>query len=173
LSLTYKILSYQSIFDSLTSLELDLNKCVQILQASDLDLDSELTGELLVYEVTDKSNIKGGQIARPETPTTETYKTNSRQNLFDVCLMTLGDLNKIVSLTNESGFNNINDYPDGVINVTYNLSDITDNGFKLAIKKANIDITTGIVYEPSLSGYLLQEDLYRILQGDGYRITLS
>lgn len=169
----YKILSYQSIFDALITTEVPLDNIVSVLERSDLDFDSELTGEYIVYELSEVSKPKGGQKPTFTTPAISSYFTNSAQNLFDVCLMTVGDLNKIVLLTASNEiFNNINDYPDGVKEVIYNNSDITDSGFKLALKKSNINITTGIVYEPSLSGYLLQEDGFYLLQEDGCKITL-
>ncbi len=172
--LIYKIPSYQSIFDALTTIEVPLDSIVNSLLASDLDLDSDLSGEDLIYELTEVSKPKGGQVSTFATPLTSTYITNSTQNLFDVTLMTLGDLNKIVLLVSSNEiFNNINDYPDGVKEVIYNNSDITDSGFKLALKKSNINIVTGVVEEASLSGVLLQEDLFDLLQEDGFQILLS
>jgi hypothetical protein len=172
--LTYKIPSYQSIFDALTTIEVPLDSIVNSLLVSDLDLDSDLSGEDLIYELTEISKPKGGQVAVFDTPLTSSYTTNSTQNLFDVTLMTLGDLNKIVLLVSSNSiFNNINDYPDGVKAVIYNNSDITDSGFKLALKKANINIVTGVVEEASLIGELLQEDLFDLLQEDGFQILLS
>jgi len=172
MALSYKIPSYQSIFDALVTIEVPLESIVSVLKESDLDFDSDLSGETLTYEEAQVSIPKGGQVAIVETPTTSTYLTNSAQNLFDVCLMTVGDLNKIISLIRSNDFDNINDYPDGVIEVNYNNSDITDSGFKLALKRSNINITTGIVEEPVLTGVLLQEDYFDLLQEDGFQILL-
>lgn len=170
----YKIPSYQSIFDALITIEVPLDNIVSVLENSDLDFDSDLSGDYLAYELSEVTKPKGGQKPTFTPPTTSSYFTNSAQNLFDVCLMTVGDLNKIILLTeNNDIFNNINDYPDGVKEVIYNNSDITDSGFKLALKKANINITTGIVYEPSLNGYLLQENGFYLLQENGYKIKLA
>jgi hypothetical protein len=155
------------------SIKVPLDNIVSILSESDLDLDSELTGEELVYESTQVINPKGGQVAIPVTPTSSTYVTNSYQNFFDVCLMTVGDLNKIVTLLSDNDFNSINQYPDGVVSVNYNNSDITDSGLKLSFRKAKINITTGIVTEPSQSGYLLQENYFAILQENGFKIQLT
>ncbi len=173
MSLTYKIPSYQSIFDALIYNELSLDNIVSILNASDLDLDSDLFGESVVYETEEISKPKGGQVATFTAPTTTTYITNSTQNIYDVCLMTVGDLNKIVLLISQNEiFNNINDAPDGVKNVIYNNSDITDSGFKLALKKGKINITTGNNVTHSREGALLQEDGFYILQEDGFKILL-
>jgi hypothetical protein len=174
MALLYKIPSYQSVFDALTTIEVPLDSIVGILKTSDLDFDSELTGEELSYEEVQISKPKGGQVAAFAVPETSTYITNSSQNLFDVCLMTITDLNKIVLLVSQNEiFNNINDYPDGVKEVIYSNSDITDSGLKLAFKKSKINITTGIVEEPPTSGVLLQEDYFDVLQEDGYQILLS
>jgi hypothetical protein len=172
-ALNYKIPSYQSIFDAMLSIKVPLDNIVSILSGSDLDFDSELTGEELTYESTQVSSPKGGQVAIPEVPLTTTYLTNSAQNFYDVCLMTVGDLDKIVSLLSDNDFNSINQYPDGVVSVNYNNSDITDSGLKLAFRKARINITTGIVTEASQSGYLLQENYFAILQENGFKITLT
>jgi hypothetical protein len=170
---SYKIPSYQSIFDVMLSIKIPLDNIVEILSQSDLDFDSELTGEEVIYESTQISSPKGGQVAIPTVPTTSTYITNSSQNFYDVCLMTVGDLNKIVTLLSDNDFNSINQYPDGVVSVNYNNSDITDSGLKLAFRKAKINITTGIVSEPSQSGYLLQENYFAILQENGFKIQLT
>jgi hypothetical protein len=175
MALTYKIPSYQSIFDALVTVEVPLDSIVSILQTSDLDLDSDLSGDNVLYELTDISKPKGGQTATFTAPTTSTYTTNSTQNVFDVVLMTVGDLDKIVLLIsqNDTIFNSINSSPNGVKTVTYINSDITDSGFKLALKKANINITTGEAGEPEeIEGFLLQGDGFYILQEDGFKILL-
>lgn len=172
MSLTYKIPSYQSIYDALVSVQVPLNTIVSVLNDSDLNLDDDLFGESLIYESEQITVSTGGQVATFSAPTTANYTTNSAQNLYDVCLMTLGDLNKFVYLvSNDENFNNINEAPDGVLNVTYNIADITDSGFKLALKKSNINITTGNIVSDVI-GYLQQEDLFYILQENGYKIIL-
>lgn len=162
MSLTYKVPSYQSIYDALVTIEVPLDNIVQVLQDSDFDLDTDFSvtkGEL-TYEETDISKPKGGQVSIPVIPTTSTYLTNSSQNAFDVVLMTVGDLNKIVLLLsqNDSIFDSINDFPDGVKAVTYSNSDITDSGFKLALKKANINITTGVVGTTECTHIYVEEE---------------
>ncbi len=172
MSLLYKIPSYQSIFDALVTIKVPLDSIVSVLGASDLDLDSELTGEEIAYEETQIEPPKGGQIPVFAPPVTSAFITNSAQNIFDICLMTLSDINKIVLLTSSNSeiFNSINSSVDGVKAVNYNNSDITDSGLILAFKKSNINITTGdIMIE---TGFLLQEDGFYILQEDGFKIEL-
>ncbi len=170
----YKIPSYQSIFDALVTVKVPLDNIVSVLNESDLDFDSELTGEEISYELTQVSVPKGGQVATFATPTTSTYITNSTQNLYDVCLMTVGDLNKIVQLVYDNTiFDNINDIPDGVKTVIYNNSDITDSGFKIALKRAKINITTGGFAPPVMNdGFMLLETGFFLLQEDESKIEL-
>ncbi len=170
--LAYKMPSYQSIFDALVTVQVPLDNIVSILRESDLDLDSELTGESIIYEESNVSVYKGGQIPTFATPEIAEYVTNSTQNIFDICLMTVGDLNKLVSLVSSNTiFNSINSSPGGVKAVIYNTSDITDSGLKLAFKKSNINITTGDI-EADQEGFLLQEDESYILQEDSDKIIL-
>ena len=170
--LTYKILAHQSIFDALVTTQVPIDNIISILHVSGLDLDSELAGESIVYEASEVVKPKGGQKATFTAPLTDSYLTNSAQNLFDVCLMTLGDLNKFVHLVSSNDFNSTNDYPDGVMEVNYSYSDVTDSGFKLALKKSNINITTGIV-EQVFTELLLQENGYYLLQENGFRILIT
>jgi hypothetical protein len=175
MSLTYKIPSYQSIYDALTTVEVPLDSIVEALFTSDLNLDDDLTGEELLYEESQVSRPKGGQRAILETPTSATYYTNSAQNIYDVCLMTVGDLDKLVLVlsSNDSIFNNINSAPEGVKAVTYNNTDVTDSGFKLALRMAGINITTGNDDSTAVqTGFLLQEDGFYLLQENGFRILL-
>lgn len=167
----YKIPSYQSIFDALVTVQVPLDSIVETLKTSDLDLDSELTGEELIYELTQVVPPKGGQTPTFTAPTTSTYFTNASQNLYDVCLMTVGDLNKIIMLSAANDFDSINDIPDGVIPVNYNNSDISDSGLKLAFKASKINITTGgFVIEESDGSFILQEDGFYLLQEDGFKL---
>lgn len=175
MSLTYKIPSNQSIYDSLVTVEVSVNDIVSVLEASDLDLNSDLFGEDLIYEASQISKPKGGQIAITSTPEALQYITNSSQNIYDVCLMTLGDINKIVSLISSNEiFNNINDAPNGVKVVNFNNSDITDSGFILSLKKAKIDITTGNEQseESVETFFLLMESGDHLLLEDGFKIIL-
>lgn len=177
MALTYKVPSYQSSYDALITIKVPLDSIVSVLQESDFNLDTDFatTSGELIYEETQVSSPTGGQVATVAAPATSTYVTNSTQNVFDVVLMTVGDLDKIVLLIsqNDTIFDNINDSPNGVKTVTYNNSDITDSGFKLAMKRANINITTGEAGEPEvITGYILQEDGFYILQEDGFKILL-
>ncbi len=173
MSLTYKFPSYQSIYDALVSVQVPFNSIVSVLRDSDLNMDDDLFGESLIYESDQAKAVTGGQVATFTVPTTSQYITNSSQNLYDVALMTLGDLNKFVLLiSNDENFDSINEAPNGVKTVIYSVADITDSGFKLALKKSNINITTGNIVADVIRGYLQQEDLFYILQEDGFKIQL-
>lgn len=170
--LAYKIPSHQSIFDVLLSIEVPLNSIVAVVKSSDLDFNSDLSGESVIYEASQIIQSKGGKKPAKEEVLTATYLTNASQNLFDVCLMTLGDLNKIVMLAKANDFTSTNYYPDGVMEVNYSYSDVTDNGFKLALKKEKINITTGTA-RSVFSDYLLQENGFCILQENGFKILIT
>lgn len=171
MSQVYKLPSYQSIFDALVTVQVPLDDIISVLKDSDLDLDSDLSGESISYETSQVITVKGGQVSTFTAPTTSTYTTNSSQNIFDVCLMTYGDLDKIVQLVSSNSiFNSINSSPDGVKSVFYNNSDITDSGLILAFKKSNINITTGDIM--FMNGFLLLEDEFFLLQEDGFKLEL-
>jgi hypothetical protein len=113
------------------------------------------------------------QFSNSTNGVTSVYYTNSTQNLYDVCLMTLGDLNKIVMLAESNNFDSINSTPNGVIAVNYNNADITNEGFMNAMRKSNINIITGgIVAEEIVEGLLLLESGFNLLQEDGFKIEL-
>lgn len=170
MSQIYKIPSYQSIMDAASFNQLPLDNIVSFLKQSDLDFNSDLSGANLIYEESQVFAPTGGQPATFTSPATASYVTNSTQNLYDIALMTLGDLNKIVLLISSNEiFNSINDAPDGVKQVNYNVSDITDAGFKLALKKSNINITTGAF---GFSGVLGTEAYDYLLTEDGNYILI-
>ena len=85
---------------------------------------------------------------------------------------TIGDINKVILLIqgNLEIISNINSPIDGVLNVNYNDSDVTDFGFKKAVKMAKIEFTTGdYLTVEELEFILLQENGYYILQeNDSY-----
>ena len=164
--LNYKLLSNESIYDALVKIQVPFENIVSVLQDNDYNLDDDLSSEHLIYEQTQVVQSKGGQIVIKPLSGISYYQTNATQNIFDVCLMTLGDINKIILFISENAdtFNSINGLVGGVKTVNYNDIDVTDNGFKLAVKKSNINFTTGD---------LANVDLNLLLQENGYFIELE
>lgn len=173
MSQKYSVPSYQTIFDALISISVPIENIVSVLNSSgyEIDVDFESISGVLQYETTDIVELSGGQkVIKPSSGTSK-YLTNGTQNIFDVCLMTNGDINKLVLMVsqNEQYFNGVNSSVSGVFGVNFNNSDVTDSGFKTAVNKANINFTTGDV-DGFDSGILLQENDGYILQEDGYDI---
>lgn len=171
---TYNIFSYQSIYDALTNLSVPLDNIVSVLKNNNYNLDTDFSDgkESISYDDSIVSKPKGGQPVIKPSNVISSYTTNSTQNIFDVCLMTNGDINKIVLMVsqNQSVFNGINSKVDGVFKVNYNDSDVTDGGFKIIVGKSSINFTTGD--EQGSEGFLLQENGYYVLQENGARILL-
>ena len=136
MSLTYNILSNESIFSAMVNNSLPLDSIVTLMKSNDyeLDTDFETTKGVLEYENSLKVSLSGGQIAVPPTSTVGTVLTNSTMNVFDVVLNTVGDLNKTIMLLKSDSYNftNTNAVVDSVFLVNYNLSDVTDFSFKNA-----------------------------------------
>lgn len=157
----------------MTTVSVPLDSIVQLLKENDYNLDTDFSDgkENIVYSETSVAKPKGGQLVIKPSTGISSYTTNSSQNIFDVCLMTIGDINKVVLMIteNEAIFDNINSKVDNVFNVNFNDSDVTDNGFKLAVKKSSINFTTGDINE-DIEGFILQENGYYILLEDGSKI---
>ena len=174
MSLTYNIPSNQNTYDALISISVPLDSIVSVLQNNDYNLDTDffVTKGTFIYEETEQVTVKGGQTVIKPISGTSTYISNSTQNIFDVCLNTIGDINKVILLIqgNLEIISNINSPIDGVLNVNYNDSDVTDFGFKKAVKMAKIEFTTGdYLTVEELEFILLQENGYYILQeNDSY-----
>lgn len=170
---TYNIPSYQSIYDALTALSVPLDNIVSVLKGNNYNLDTDFSDgkKSINYDDSIVSNPKGGQPVIKPSSGISSYTTNSTQNIFDVCLMTNGDINKIVLLIiqNPSYFDSINSKVEGVFKVNYNDSDVTDNGFKIAVGKSNINFTTGDK-DGIQEGFILQENDYYLLQENGGRL---
>lgn len=175
MSQQYKAHSWQSIFDVLTDLSIPLENTVSILQQNGYDLETDFYSNYPVVITYDQALISeptGGQPVKNVSVESQSYTTNSNQNIFDIVLMTVGDLNKSMLLIsqNNNKINSINDDPLDVITINYNTSDITDNGFKSALKKSNINISTGAIQR---GGFILLEDAGFLLQENGYRLFIE
>lgn len=169
----YNIPSYQSIFDAMASISVPIDKVVSILQDNGYSLDTDFSdGKVVIeYDSDFVVIVKGGQKVIKPSIGISAYTTNSTQNIFDVCLMTYGDINKVVLMIsqNPQNFNSINSKVGGVTTVSFKDSDVTDNGFKLALKKGIINISTGDV-DIETEGFLLQENGFYLLLESGGRI---
>lgn len=175
MSLKYKIPSYQNIFDALISISVPIENIISVLNQSgySVDVDFQTITGVLEYNSSVIADLKGGQkVIKPSLGISK-YLTNSTQNIFDICLMTNGDINKIVLLINENQgvFNGVNSKVDGVFDVNFKDSDVADQGFKLAIKKAGINFTTGD-NDNAGNGSLLIESGGYLLQEIGNKILL-
>lgn len=173
MSQRYNVPSCKNVFDALISISVPIENVVSVLNQSGygIDVDFQEVPGVLQYESSEVLDIKGGQKVNIPSSGVSKYFTNGSQNIFDVCLMTNGDINKFVLLIseNQAVFNSTNSTIEGVLAVNFKDSDVTDSGFKLAIKKAGIDFTTGDK-EGLSSGILTQENDYYILQENGFAI---
>ena len=172
MSQTYSIPSNQNTFDAFISISVPIDNIISVMKSNgyNINVDFQVTKGSLVYDNTSVVAVKGGQTVKNPSPGVSTYTTNSTQNIFDVCLNSLGDLNKIILLiqNNTENLTNINSPIDTVLNVNYNDSDVTDNGFKKAVKMAKIEFTTGdLLLVEELELLLLQENGYYLLQENG------
>lgn len=141
--LNYKIPSYQSIPDAMVAISVPLDDIVSVLKLSDLNFND--TAGTIIYDTAQIVTIVGGQPVDKPIDGKNKYITNGTQNIYDVTLMTVGDLNKLIMFLkqNDYYFPNTNSAVDGVFLVNYNDVDVTDSGFKLIVKKSKINFTTG------------------------------
>lgn len=108
---------------------------------------------------------------KPNAPVTSLpFISKQNQSIWDVCLMTLTDLNQIYS------FNvNLNDKPKGNSAFSFNPQNITDNILSKYVTGNGIVFNTGDRKEPANPAiyYLLQEDGFFLLQENLSRIILE
>ncbi len=101
--------------------------------------------------------------------TIQTLLGQEGQSVYDLCLMTYGDISQIYQLLQDSGINSINETDLSQQLFTYDTSLISDNTFYNYLSAEGIIINTG---EGSLAGYnyLEQQNFYNLLQENGFRL---
>jgi hypothetical protein len=108
--------------------------------------------------------------AIPSTITT--LKGQEGQSVYDLCMMTYGDISQVYKLLQDSGISSINETALSQQLFTYDTSLISDTTFYNYLSAEGIIMNTG---EGSLVSYnyLDQQNFYFILQENGFRITTS
>jgi len=155
----YSVNSGQNVFDVVNNTTQDYNSIYSLLQSNNITkLLAPINGVNINY------------IQPPVTPPiviSNSYKpvSNSKvftsipnQSVYDICLQTYGDLNKVYKLIQDSGFQNICYYPLPNTYFTYNPSLQKDAIFASYLSKKGIIINTVQTQKSSSANYLLQED---------------
>ncbi len=173
MSQKYNTSAYETIFDVMVSISVPIDNIIDIVKQNDIpiDIDFFTDKKQILYEAPQEVIIKGGQSVTVPFNSTQFYTTNSSQNIFDVCLMTNTDIDKIMLFISENSDKliNINSKIESVLTVNFQYSDITDNKIKSVVKKSNITFSTGDK-EGIFDGFLLQENAYYILLEEGGNI---
>jgi hypothetical protein len=169
MSQQYNISSGQTVYDALVAVQVPLDSIVEVLMLSDIGID-DLEPEFIAYESSNVVIVKGGKANIVVDSENLIYEADPSQNIFDLALVTYGDLNKIVDLllTNSSEIDSINYSLHRKINVNYKNSEVTENTIVAKIKSINNGVFTGDLDIAEL----LLEDEYYLLQENGGTILL-
>ena len=102
-------------------------------------------------------------------PTTGNVIGRDGQSVFDLCLMSTGNIGGIMQFLLDNNISNVNE--DVLIGkpFTFNLDSVLDNIFYNKITTNNTVFNTGITIKTAA---ILQENGYYILQENGFRILL-
>jgi len=153
----------------LTTNSLTINSSVSVTQA--YIATATLAGASSLYDpslyVSSPAELTQSSVI-PSTITT--LKGQEGQSVYDLCMMTYGDIGQLYKLLQDSGIDSINETALSQQLFTYDTSLISDTTFYNYLISDGIIMNTG---EGSLAGYnyLDQQNFYFILQENGYRIT--
>ena len=105
------------------------------------DITADLSGLVVEYDETIKSEVMQTLVLKTgaEQSKTKTFKGRQGQSIFDICLVTTGDLESIVTLIKGSTMENITDIVNGV---TFSY-ELTNNALKQYADKNKYIYQTG------------------------------
>ena len=106
-------------------------------------------------------------VKKPNPTVTITGREN--QSIYDIVLMTYGDIGSVYEFIKSNGVVSLNDLSVGMKTFTFDSNNIVNGPLISSIKKNGYIFAT---LKQSTSEFLLQENLFFILQESGYKIIL-
>lgn len=92
------------------------------------------------------------------------------QSIYDIVLMTYGDLGSVYDFIKSNGIVSLNDLSVAMKTFTFDLNNMVNGSLYASVKKSGYIFST---LTQGDSDFLLQENGYFILQENGYKIKLN
>ncbi len=144
----YKILDGENLYIVANKLYGSVDYVMKIaIDNSITDITEDLAGVTIEYDDTIKNEVMQTLVLKPKSveDKTRTFKGRQGQSIFDICLITTGDLENIISLVKASSMENITDIVNGV---TFSY-ELTNNAIKQYADKNGYVYSTGTELEQS------------------------
>lgn len=166
----------QTIYDLVLNTNGDLNKTYAVIQDNPTikNIGSVPVGLVVSYEASQVTPPSVSSITFSDPSTTEKYFSRNNQTIYDIVLMTYGDLNLTYKLIQDSNFSNLQTAPKPTNLFIFNPLQISDTVFSKYLSDNGIVINTGqLGVSISTSGGLLTDGGNQIQTDGGIDIIID